>query len=89
MVLKLLQEYDVTPIGCCIPEDSESTVCTDVHFENNSGGPVDVHITLCDGDDSTETIANGTTEAFCVVANGWIDPDVAGFTITDTGTPCT
>lgn len=82
-------EYDVTPIGCCIPEDSESTVCTDVHFENNSGGPVNVHITLCDGDDSTETIANGTTEAFCVVANGWIDPDVAGFTITDTGTPCT
>jgi hypothetical protein len=81
--------YDVTQTGCCIPEDSVNTVCTDVHLENNSGGPVDVHVTLCDGDDHTETVPDATTVPLCLIADGWIDPDVAGFTITDQGTPCT
>jgi hypothetical protein len=81
--------YSVTELGCCIPEDTAGDPCVDIHVENLSGGPVDIHLTLCNGDDATETIANGITEAFCVVTNGWIDPYVAGVTVTDTGTPCT
>jgi hypothetical protein len=81
--------YDVTQSGCCIPEDSASTVCTDVHLENASGGPVDVHVTECNGNDRIVTVPDATTEALCLIADGWIDPDVVGFTITDQTTPCT
>lgn len=82
-------DYDVTETGCCIPDDSDTTVCTDVHLENASGGPVNVHVTLCNGDDDTIAVADGTTEAVCLIAGGWIDPNVVDFTITDQGTPCT
>lgn len=81
-------EYDVTATGCCIAADSTSTACTDVHLENASGGLVNVHVTLCNGDDSTIAVADGTTEAVCLVTDGWIDPNVVGFTIADQGTPC-
>ena len=81
--------YTATEIGCCIAEDSVNTVCTDVHIENLSGGPVDVHVTLCGGDDDTVTIPNGVTEALCLVEDGWIDPYIVGVTIADQGTPCT
>lgn len=80
--------YDVTQTGCCIPEDTAGTPCTDHHIENASGGPVDVHVTHCDGDDEIVTIPIGTT-ALCLVADGYIDPDVVGVTITDLSTPCT
>lgn len=81
-------EYDVTRNGCCIPGDTTGNPCSDYHIENNSGGPVNVHVTLCEGDDETVTVANGTTEARCLVKGGFVDPDVAGLTITDQLTPC-
>ena len=82
-------QYDFTATGCCVSVDSANTVCTDVHLENASGGPVNVHVTLCNGDDAVIAVADATTEAVCLIADGWIDPQVVGFTITDQTTPCT
>ena len=81
-------EYDVTQSGCCIPEDTTGTACTDHHIENTSGGPVNVHITNCDGDDEIFSAPIGTT-AICLIVGGYIDPNVANVTIIDQGTPCT
>ena len=81
-------EYDVTQTGCCIPEDTAGTPCTDHHIENVTGGNVNVHVTHCSGDDEIISIPPGTT-ALCLVTDGFIDPDVVGITIVDLGTPCT
>ena len=80
--------YAVTELGCCIPADTANIVCTDHHIDNLSGGPVDIHITHCGGDDEILSVPLGTT-AVCLVANGYIDPFVAGVTITDIGSSCT
>jgi hypothetical protein len=82
--------YTVDESGCCITEDSVNVTCTDHHIDNvaPSVGPVDVHITNCGGDDEILSVPLGTT-AVCLVTGGYIDPFVAGVTITDQGTSCT
>lgn len=80
--------YDVTQSGCCIPDDTVGTACTDYHLDNTTLGPVDVHVTNCEGDDEIITVAATTSINRCLVTGGVIDPDVAGFIIVATGTPC-
>lgn len=82
-----------TPVqtGCCIPSDTEddpNLSCVDYHIDNQTGAPVDVHITTCEGDDTTQTIADATQVAVCAVDDGVLDPNVTGLTIDKVGTPC-
>lgn len=81
-------EYDVTETGCCIPDDTVTPPCIDYHLNNTTGAPVNVHITNCEGDDETLSVAATTNVSVCLVDGGVIDPQVAGFIITRTGTAC-
>lgn len=83
-------DYTATAIGCCIATDTDDVnVCTDYHFTNTSGGPIDVQIMRCGGDYEVLTIASGTSVAACLVADGFVDPQTSGIAITNTGNPCT
>ena len=81
-------EYDVTETGCCIPEDTDISPCTDYHLDNGSGVPVNVHITNCEGNDEILVVPALTSINRCLVTGGFIDPQVAGFVVLDTGGPC-
>lgn len=81
--------YDVVATGCCIPEDTSGTACTDHHIENTGGIAVNVTVTECDGTFSTISAGPLATTAVCAVTGGIVDPDNAAITITDLGTPCT
>lgn len=81
--------YDVVEAGCCIPEDTTGTACTDHHIVNTGGVPVNVTATLCDGTFTTIAAGALATTAVCAVVDGLVDPDQPIITITDLGTPCT
>jgi hypothetical protein len=81
-------EYEVTEVGCCIPADTDTSPCTDYHLDNTTGGPVNVHVTNCEGNDEIITVAATTSINRCLVTGGVIDPQVVGFNITNTGSPC-
>ena len=81
-------QYDITETGCCIPEDTTTSPCTDYHFENTTGGPVNIHITNCEGDNETIVVDAGLTISRCLVTGGFIDPQVAGFNIVNAGSAC-
>lgn len=81
-------EYDVTQTGCCIPDDTAGTPCTDYHLDNTTGGVVNVQVTNCEGEDETIAVPATTSINRCLVTGGVIDPDVPGFNIVATGTPC-
>ena len=82
-------QYIDTQVGCCIPEDTVGEPCTDHHFDNGSGGPVDVHFTGCDGDDIVLTVPDQSSMNACAIVGGVVDPGIPGFFVSDTGTPCT
>lgn len=82
-------EYVVTEVGCCIPEDTDADdTCIDYHLDNNSGGVVNVQITNCEGTNEILAVADATDVHVCLVNGGIVDPQVAGFTIDNTGNPC-
>jgi len=82
-------DYTATPIGCCIAADTtDVNVCTDYHFSNVSGAPIDVQIMRCGGDYEVLSVPASTSIAACIVTDGFVDPQNSDMTITDTGNPC-
>lgn len=82
-------EYTTSETGCCIPEDTAGDPCVDYHLENNTGAPVEVQYTACGGVNTVVTVADATNVSICAVDGGVIDPGLANFTVTNTGSPCT
>ena len=80
--------YTFTESGCCIPEDSESDVCTAYSIDNQTGGPISFPYTECGGNFATVAIANGAEAVVCAVDGGVTDAGISGLTITESEVPC-
>jgi hypothetical protein len=82
--INLPEGYTDNTIGCCIPSDTVNDVCYNYDLNNTTGSDVTIHYTACNGIDSSILVQAGTTVIICAVTGGVINPNITGFTITQT-----